>query len=109
MSVGYVYLLESETGKKFYIGCTTDIKRRIKEHNQGSSFYTKSRGPWRLIGYETFPSFELAQEYERKLKHTSRMSFFFKKRLLNKRENVSDDPVTSLCAEGALAFQAKER
>ena len=108
MSVGYVYLLESNTTKKFYIGCATDIKRRIKEHNQGSSFYTKSRGPWKLIGYETFPNFQSAKEYERKLKYTSRMSFFFKKRLMMKGCS-GDDPATSLCAEGALALRAKER
>lgn len=80
MSAGYVYLLESAKRKQSYAGCTTNIRRRIQEHNHGLSLYTKSRGPWKLIGYETFPNFRLAKEYERKLKCNSNMHFLFKKR-----------------------------
>jgi putative endonuclease len=33
----------------FYIGYTTDLKRRLSEHKQGASFATRHRGPWKLI------------------------------------------------------------
>jgi predicted GIY-YIG superfamily endonuclease len=36
----------------FYIGFSTDLKRRLSEHMRGASFATKSRGPWKLIYYE---------------------------------------------------------
>lgn len=78
----YVYLLRSLTTKKSYLGWTTDIHRRLEEHNSGVSKYTKSRGPWELIGYETHVNAQLAKERERKLKHNPRMHYFFRKRVL---------------------------
>jgi putative endonuclease len=78
----YVYLLHSLNTGKFYVGWTTDIKRRLEEHNMGKSQYTKSRGPWELISYETFLNPESAKERERKLKHNPKMLSYFKKRAL---------------------------
>lgn len=48
----YVYLLESEVDKSWYIGYTNDITRRIQEHNNGESYYTKRKMPWRIMYYE---------------------------------------------------------
>ena len=31
----YLYILYSEKLNKFYVGSTTDIERRITEHNRG--------------------------------------------------------------------------
>src|SRR5438105_9873163 len=45
----YVYLLHSTKDNGFYIGFSTDLKRRLAEHTRGASFATKSRGPWKLI------------------------------------------------------------
>ena len=45
----YVYLLECSDGS-YYCGITTDLSRRVSEHNNGSGAkYTKGRGPVRLI------------------------------------------------------------
>ncbi len=51
----YVYILKSLKDKKFYIGCTNDLKRRIREHNAGYSFATKTRIPLELVYYEAYP------------------------------------------------------
>lgn len=48
----YVYILESEVDKSWYIGYTNDITRRIQEHNNGESYYTKRKMPWRIMYYE---------------------------------------------------------
>jgi len=80
---GYVYLLRSLKTGKFYLGWTTDLIRRLKEHNSGVSFHTKSRGPWELLDYETYANKEQAKERESTLKHYPRMLFPFKKRALN--------------------------
>jgi putative endonuclease len=80
---GYVYLLRSLKTGTFYLGWTTDLNRRLQEHNSGKSFYTKTRGPWELLDYETYANIEQAKERERKLKHNPRMLFLFKKRALN--------------------------
>ena len=79
----YVYLLQNKKKGGFYIGWTTDIKRRVKEHNSGKSRYTKSRGPWELIGYEVLSNTEEAKKRERALKRNPRMLFYFKKRALS--------------------------
>jgi putative endonuclease len=46
----YVYILECKD-KTFYTGITTDLERRIKEHNNSllGAKYTKSRRPVKLV------------------------------------------------------------
>jgi len=50
----YVYVLQSESDDGLYIGFSTDLRRRLKEHRAGESFATAYRGPWRLIYYEAY-------------------------------------------------------
>jgi putative endonuclease len=50
----YVYVLQSESDDGLYIGFTTDLRRRLKEHQEGKSFATSYRGPWKLIYYEAY-------------------------------------------------------
>jgi putative endonuclease len=52
--VFYVYVLQSETDAGWYIGFSTDLRRRLKEHQEGKSFATSYRGPWRLFYYESY-------------------------------------------------------
>jgi putative endonuclease len=68
----YVYLLHSITDNGFYIGCSTDLRRRLSEHKQGASFATKSRGPWKLIYYEAYTEQEDAEGHEKYLKSGGR-------------------------------------
>jgi putative endonuclease len=64
----YVYLLHSAKDNGFYIGFSTDLKKRLSEHRRGASFATKSRGPWKLIYYEAYTEREDAEGRERFLK-----------------------------------------
>lgn len=48
----YVYILESIKNGELYTGYTKDLKKRLKEYNQGLSFATKRYKPWRCIYYE---------------------------------------------------------
>ncbi len=50
----YVYLLQSQKNKTFYIGCTSNIKERLDFHNQGRPYHTKKYKPWKLIYFEDF-------------------------------------------------------
>jgi putative endonuclease len=56
------------TDNGFYIGYSTDLKRLLTEHTRGSSFATKSRGPWKLIYYEASTVVEDAKGREQFLK-----------------------------------------
>jgi putative endonuclease len=50
----YVYILQSQKNNSLYIGYTSDLKKRYKEHNSGKSKATKPYIPYRLIFYEAF-------------------------------------------------------
>lgn len=53
--VWFVYIVEcNDEGKTLYTGITTDVERRIKQHNEGKGAkYTKGRGPVALVKYFT--------------------------------------------------------
>jgi len=50
----YVYLLKSLKDNGWYIGFTTDLKKRLIEHARGREKSTKFRRPFKLIHYEYF-------------------------------------------------------
>ena len=52
----YVYVLHSSKDNSLYIGSTSNLKRRFKEHNQGKSPASAPKTPYKLIFYEAFPS-----------------------------------------------------
>ena len=64
----YVYVLQSEVDEGLYIGFTSDLKRRLAEHQVGKSFSTSYRRPWRLIYYEAYVEESDALGRERYLK-----------------------------------------
>ena len=65
-----VYVLLSLKDRKFYIGYTGDLKRRLKEHNSGKNISTKSRLPLKLIYYESHLSKVDAERREKYFKTT---------------------------------------
>lgn len=48
----YTYIIKSKKNGELYTGYTNNLRKRFKEHNNGKSTYTKSRGPYELIYYE---------------------------------------------------------
>ncbi len=50
----YVYILQSQKNNSLYIGYTSDLRKRFKQHNNGESQATKSFRPYKLIFYEAF-------------------------------------------------------
>ncbi len=73
-----VYVLYSETFNKIYIGQTLDLSKRIKEHNEGLSTYTRKFIPWNVVHTETFKSRQEALTRERQLKLSRGRSFIWK-------------------------------
>ena len=65
----YVYILQSQKDGSLYIGSTTDLKRRLKEHNTGKVKSTKSKTPWKLVYYEAYLTEEIARKREKSLKN----------------------------------------
>ncbi|MFC5682658.1 GIY-YIG nuclease family protein [Flavobacterium sp. MAHUQ-51] len=56
----YVYVLESQKDGRLYKGHTSDIDKRIKEHNSGKTKSTKAYKPWNLVYFEVFNTREEA-------------------------------------------------
>ena len=66
------YVLKCSDGS-FYSGSTTDIIRRVYEHNQGKGAkYTRSRLPVNLIYLESYPDRSSAQKAEAAFKKLNR-------------------------------------
>ena len=63
-----MYVLHSCTDHGLYIGYSTDLKKRMSEHERGASFATRYRGPWKLIYYEAYLEQADAEGRERYLK-----------------------------------------
>lgn len=64
----YVYILFSTKDRQFYIGSTSDLKKRLVRHNRGEVISTKNRRPFILIHYEYFISKKDALAREKYLK-----------------------------------------
>ena len=64
----YVYVLRSLSDSGFYIGFSTNLRARLRQHQNGESLATKSRGPWKLIYYEAYTEREDAEGREKFLK-----------------------------------------
>ena len=63
----FVYILEIDNGQ-YYIGSTTCLSRRIKEHKLASHAGTRYTKQIRLIFYQEFENNLVARKIELKLK-----------------------------------------
>lgn len=77
----FVYVIQgtSPNGKRpFYVGCTVDVARRIRQHNGelvGGARYTSKHRPWTphpLALYGPYKDRSEAQRAEYALKHSRR-------------------------------------
>ena len=77
-----IYIIKSETTGKIYIGHTSDLERRLREHNDrivGKRRYTrKHQGPWRLIHFEEMESRSDAMRREKFLKSGKGREWIYK-------------------------------
>ena len=68
----YVYILECSDGT-YYTGYTTDVERRVAEHNEGTGAkYTRGRRPVDLIHVEAYDSQSAAMQREHSIKQLRR-------------------------------------
>ena len=62
-----VYVIQSRAGR-LYVGYTSDINRRLKEHNSGLCKTTKDSTKWRPIYIEAYSNRREAMHREKWLK-----------------------------------------
>ncbi len=78
----YVYLLQSQVDHEWYIGYTSNLRRRLVEHNRGDTISLVYRRPLNLIYYEAYLHKKDATGRERFLKSGSGHRFL-KKQLMS--------------------------
>ncbi|MEK7215540.1 MAG: GIY-YIG nuclease family protein, partial [Chloroflexota bacterium] len=64
----FVYVLQSQTSGRFYVGHASNLEKRLQYHNSGRAPSTRRRGPWKLLGAEEFSSKAEAIRRERQIK-----------------------------------------
>ena len=70
----FVYLVQCSDGS-FYTGVTTDLERRIRQHNGeivGGANYTRARRPVALAWYEACEDRSVAQQREYWVRRSTR-------------------------------------
>lgn len=67
----YVYVIRSTKKKYYYIGYTSDLRKRLKEHNCGKTKSIRHLTSFDLVYYEAYNSDALARKREVNLKKNS--------------------------------------
>ena len=78
----YVYFLQSLSESYLYIGHTSDLKQRLKHHNEGLNQSTKHYAPFFIEAYVAVRSKERAIELEKYFK-TGSGKAILRKRILS--------------------------
>jgi len=64
-----VYILKSSTGRRYYIGVSQNLEKRLIDHNRGKTKSTKPYRPWVLVYKEEIRDKNEAYKREYFLKH----------------------------------------
>ncbi len=81
----YVYILKSQSLRVFYKGITEDPEKRLWEHNNELSRYTKDKGPWEMVYLVMYESKKQALIEEKRIKKLNSASI---ERLIMSDKNI---------------------
>ena len=73
-----VYILQSQLDGSYYIGYTTDLEKRLSNHNSGKSNYTSKKIPWKVVYSENFATKSEALRREKFLKKQKNSEFYLR-------------------------------
>jgi len=76
----HCYILQSNDGSDIYIGSTSNLERRLKQHKEGKCYSTR-RKKWHLLYYESYLAEEDARIREKRLKYYGKGLAMLKKRI----------------------------
>ena len=82
----FVYILRSKLDCKFYTGFTSNLEKRINEHNSGEVISTRKRIPLELVYFEFGLNLNDALHREKYLKTT-----YGKRYIKNRLKNYLSD------------------
>lgn len=103
----FIYCLESENGRRTYVGATNNLPRRLRKHNgeiSGGARATRSGRPWHFIAHSCQPmSKRLALSLERCWKNSSRAKELKKLRPKERRLQAAQRVVDQKVVSGSLS------
>jgi len=74
----FVYVIWTDSARRFYIGISENASSRLAQHNAGVSVWTAKFGPWRLVHTEQFTDYSGARKRELALKKQKGGMGFYK-------------------------------
>jgi putative endonuclease len=77
----YTYVLFSVSKRRFYVGWSSNLRKRLRDHNHGKNVSTRFGMPWVLLYYEAYQSESLARDRERVLKKRGKLWQSLRKRI----------------------------
>jgi len=89
MYMYHVYILKSFKHNRLYVGYTTNVKRRLQEHNSNNfpKTFTYRGRPWVLVYCESFLDETDARKREKSLKNYGNVFGLLKKRIIRSLES----------------------
>jgi len=88
--MNYCYVLLSDKDGRFFIGSTSDLRARLREHSAGRVHSTAYRHPLHSVYYEACPNPQDARRRERYLK-SGRGGRYLKQRLASALSEVGSN------------------
>ena len=78
LSMAYVYILQNQIKNWYYLGSTTDLARRLIQHERGDHSSSKRIAPFKLVFKQEYNDIREARYVERRLKKLKRRDFIEK-------------------------------
>ncbi len=66
--MAYVYILQDEITKKYYVGSCLELSKRIVRHQKHTGGQTTKHGVWKLVCYKGCESIDEARVLEKLVK-----------------------------------------
>src|SRR5699024_8787107 len=88
----FVYIIYSKTRDSYYRGYSTQPYKRLRQHNEGESRYTRNKGPWELVYLERFDTKRAALIREKSLKKYSKKQI---RSLIDSPKNILENTCLS--------------
>ena len=103
MLIWTVYIIKSQKWDKYYTGVTDNLEKRLYEHNNGLSLYTKGGGKWALKHFEEFDSIRDAYKREKFIKNKK------SRKIIGKIIGSPNIELKKLCRSSSVVERSPEK
>ena len=86
----YVYVLYSKSLDEFYLGSTTDLRKRFQAHEAGENRSTRKAKDWIVSYYEAYLTEYAVRKREANLKRSGKAYCSLKERIRETLDNLGE-------------------